>query len=75
MLGTTEILIVCAVVILLFGAGRIPRFARSFGQAKREFQEGLEDGSLEIDTPSKKKEVALTTANTSGEKVKVKFSS
>ena len=71
-LGTTEILIVCGVVVLLFGAASIPRFARSLGRAKREFQEGLEDSTLEIEKPSKKKEVALNADNASAEKGNVK---
>ena len=42
MLGTTEILIIGGVVVLLFGAAAIPRLAKSLGQAKKEFQKGLD---------------------------------
>jgi TatA/E family protein of Tat protein translocase len=31
------IMLILGVVVLLFGAGRIPGFARSLGQARREF--------------------------------------
>jgi sec-independent protein translocase protein TatA len=31
-------ILIVAVVIFLFGAGQIPKFARSLGQAKKEFQ-------------------------------------
>ena len=34
------IVLILAVVVLLFGASRIPQFARSFGQARREFEKG-----------------------------------
>ncbi len=44
-LGATELLIVLAVVLLLFGSTRLPALARSVGQAKREFHRG-EDESL-----------------------------
>ena len=45
MLGTTEILIVCGIIVLLFGASAIPKIARSIGRARREFREGLEEDS------------------------------
>ena len=44
MIGTTEIVIVAAVVLVLFGGTAIPRFARSLGRARKEFTEGLADG-------------------------------
>jgi len=34
------IILILAVVVLLFGASRIPQFARSLGQARREFEKG-----------------------------------
>lgn len=42
--GTTEILIIAGIVVLLFGASKIPKLARSMGEAKAEFQRGLEEG-------------------------------
>lgn len=42
--GPTEIMIICGVIVLLFGASQIPKFARSVGKAKREFEKGLKDG-------------------------------
>jgi len=41
MIGATEILIIGGVVFVLFGAKAIPKFARSIGQAKKEFQKGV----------------------------------
>jgi sec-independent protein translocase protein TatA len=40
-LGGPELLIVLAVVLLLFGAKKVPDLARSLGQAKKEFDGGL----------------------------------
>ncbi len=37
-LGVTELLIILAVVLLLFGSTRLPALAKSLGQAKREFE-------------------------------------
>ena len=39
-LGAPELLIVLVVVMLLFGAKKVPDLARSLGQAKREFEDG-----------------------------------
>ena len=47
-LGMWEILVVTLVVLLLFGARRIPEIARSLGSGVTEFKKGLhgdEDGS------------------------------
>jgi sec-independent protein translocase protein TatA len=42
--------LIAAVVVFLFGASRIPQFARSLGQARREFTEGSKGvGSTDID--------------------------
>ena len=39
-LGAPELIIILAVVMLLFGAKKVPDLARSLGQAKREFDAG-----------------------------------
>jgi sec-independent protein translocase protein TatA len=49
MIGTAEIIVIAAVVLVLFGAGAIPKFARSLGRAKREFEKGLREGAEEAD--------------------------
>ncbi len=54
MIGTVEILIICAVVLVLFGAAAIPKFARSLGRARKEFEEGLKEGTKDTSTPGKK---------------------
>lgn len=42
-LGTTEIIIIVAIIFLLFGASRLPQLAKSIGQSKKAFKEGLEE--------------------------------
>ena len=34
-----------AIVLLLFGSTRLPKIARSLGQASKEFKQGVEEGS------------------------------
>ena len=45
--GGAEWIIIGGVVLVLFGASAIPRFARSIGRAKKEFEKGQHDGARE----------------------------
>ncbi len=49
MIGSTEIIIIVAVILVLFGASAIPKFAKSLGKAKSEFEKGVKDGLKEED--------------------------
>ena len=40
-----ELLIVLAVVLLMFGSTRLPKLARSLGQAQKEFKQGIKEGA------------------------------
>ena len=46
-LGTPEIIVIAIVIFLLFGATRLPQLAKSLGQSKRAFKEGLDEGEKE----------------------------
>ena len=46
-LGAGELLIILAVLLLLFGAAKLPKLARSMGQASKEFKTGLKEGHQE----------------------------
>lgn len=54
--GTTEIIIIAAIIVLLFGASAIPKFARNIGKAKKEFEEGLREGGKKDDDEDDKKQ-------------------
>jgi len=41
--GTTELLIVLGIVVLLFGSTKLPSLARSLGSAQREFRKGAQE--------------------------------
>jgi sec-independent protein translocase protein TatA len=43
-LGAPELLIVLLVVLVLFGGAKLPKLARSMGQAQTEFKKGLKEG-------------------------------
>jgi sec-independent protein translocase protein TatA len=44
-LGAPELLIVLLVVLVLFGGAKLPKLARSMGEAQTEFKKGLRDGA------------------------------
>jgi sec-independent protein translocase protein TatA len=48
MLGGTEIMVVVIVALVLFGARKIPEFAKGLGQAVKEFKKASNDVSDEI---------------------------
>ena len=46
-LGAPELIIILLVVLLLFGGAKLPKLARSLGQAQKEFKQGLSDPNEE----------------------------
>jgi sec-independent protein translocase protein TatA len=56
-LGTPELLVIAVVIFLLFGATRLPQLAKSLGQSKRAFKEGLDEGEKESQKEVKEKQV------------------
>jgi len=45
--GTTEIILIVAVLFLLFGASRLPQLAKSFGQTRKAFKDGMREAEEE----------------------------
>jgi sec-independent protein translocase protein TatA len=42
-LGPTELIIILVIVLLLFGSTRLPKLARSLGEASKEFKKGVNE--------------------------------
>jgi len=42
-LGPTELIIVLVIVLVLFGGAKLPKLAKSLGEAQREFRKGHEE--------------------------------
>lgn len=42
-IGTTELTIIALIIILLFGAKKIPEFIRGIGQAVKEFKKASKE--------------------------------
>ena len=45
--GGQEMLIILLIVVLLFGASRLPQLAKALGQSKRAFREGMDEADEE----------------------------
>ena len=47
--GGPELLLIVAVVVLLFGASKLPKLARSMGSATGEFKKGRQEVEEELE--------------------------
>lgn len=54
-LGYQELLIILVIVLILFGANRLPELARSLGSSVKEFKKGVNEAQKD-DTAATKKE-------------------
>jgi sec-independent protein translocase protein TatA len=52
--GTTEILLIVAVLFLLFGATRLPQLAKSLGATRKAFKDGMREAEEEEKAESQK---------------------
>ncbi len=48
-LGTGELLVILVIVLLVFGGAKLPKLARSLGQAQKEFKTGLSEAAKDDD--------------------------
>lgn len=55
-LGYQELLIILVIVLILFGANRLPELARSLGSSVKEFKKGVNEAKAEDATAAAKKE-------------------
>ncbi len=62
-LGPTELLIILAIVFLLFGATRLPKLAKSLGEASKEFKKGVAESENEQNPPAPKPDDKVTMTN------------
>ncbi len=51
--GTTDLIVILAVLLLIFGGRKLPGLARSLGTATSEFKRGAEEGKRPRDTGEK----------------------
>lgn len=69
MIQGPQLIIVLAIILLLFGGSKLPKLARSLGQAQKEFRDGLKEGQEDDDAPatsSTKADTGNPTSNDAG---------
>jgi sec-independent protein translocase protein TatA len=54
--GSTEIILIVAVLFLLFGASRLPQLAKSLGQSRKAFKEGMREAEEEEQLETQKRQ-------------------
>ncbi len=54
-LGTTELIIILVLVLIIFGAGKLPSVGGALGKGMRNFKDGLKDGEEEKSEEEKDK--------------------
>lgn len=51
--GTSELVILLVIVLLVFGGSQLPKLAKNLGKAQKEFKDGLADGLKDDGTDDK----------------------
>lgn len=65
-LGFSEIMLILLVILLLFGAKRIPEIAGSFGKGIKEFKKNMNDiGNTNVASPPERDRLRSTDQTTS----------
>jgi sec-independent protein translocase protein TatA len=62
-LGFTEIMIILVLVLLLFGAKRLPEIGASMGKGIREFKKSLTDVDKQLNDPPREDRASLRPAD------------
>lgn len=44
MIGVPELILILVIVLVIFGAGKLPQVGKSLGEGMRNFKEGMKDG-------------------------------
>jgi len=55
-LGTTELIVILVIVILIFGVNKIPQLGKGLGEGIRNFKSSLKAGQEEPQAKSEKSE-------------------
>lgn len=62
-LGATEIILIAAVVLLLFGGKKIPELMRGLGRGVREFKDAKDNVRKELEESASEKDTKTTSSN------------
>jgi len=59
-IGAPELIIVLLVILLLFGSTKLPKLAKSLGEAQKEFKKGVTEAEAEAASPKALAEEKVT---------------
>jgi sec-independent protein translocase protein TatA len=65
-IGLPELIVILVIVLLLFGAKKLPDLARSLGKSVNEFKKGMNEGEQSTDAKASKEDKADDKKNGSG---------
>ena len=65
-IGLPELLIILVIIMLIFGANKLPQLGRSLGSSIGEFKKGLKDGGEASATQPSVAPIRQETASTNG---------
>ncbi len=63
-IGGTELLIILAIVLLLFGGAKLPQLARGLGQSMKEFKKAAKDDEPVVPAKEELKKPDVSTHGT-----------
>lgn len=49
-IGTQELLVIFAIVLVIFGPKQLPKLGKTFGKTIKNFKDGIDEGNQEDDT-------------------------
>jgi sec-independent protein translocase protein TatA len=61
-IGTPELLIVLAIILLLFGGRKLPQLSKSIGESMHELRKGLSDGESDAKQKDEKTKKSTKTS-------------
>lgn len=67
-IGMPEILIIAAIILLLFGARKLPELARSLGGSVNEFKKGMAEGVEKKDAPARTNDTPSSNGRSSNDR-------
>ncbi|MEM9515911.1 MAG: twin-arginine translocase TatA/TatE family subunit [Actinomycetota bacterium] len=62
MFGSSEMIIVLVIVLVLFGGSQLPKLAKNLGKAQKEFKDGIAEADKADDKPANESASAKTDA-------------
>lgn len=69
-IGTQEILVILGILVLLFGATKLPQLGSAVGQTLKNFKRGMREAREEDEEANKKEELKKLEASDDGKEPK-----